>query len=68
MKRVLALVLTVVLCLGLLPSAQAIPPERPRSYTVTETLVNPLYPEFQDEAVPAVVNPSRVFVPARCRW
>ena len=57
MKRVLALALTVVLCLGLLPSAQAIPPERPRYYTVTETLVNPLYPEFQDEAVPAVVTP-----------
>ena len=56
MKRTIALILAIVLCLSLSPAAQASPAVRTKSFTVTQTVTNPLYPEFRDETEPAVIT------------
>ena len=57
MKRIIAFLLGIALLVLLVPAAYARTADHPKSFVYTETVVNPLYPEFANEAVPGVVTP-----------
>ena len=60
MKRMIALALAIVLCLGLFPAAQARPAREPQAST--DPTASLLYPEFQDEVAPSSA-PTNTYEP-----